>query len=103
MSVYWLTFRIHEAEVGGRSQERRSADLNETIRKVTTQWWVESSSFIVLESSHGLVHIITSCKAAIAPSHDLLLVRAMDTKSAYITGLVQDQDIFKLMPYLKKA
>jgi hypothetical protein len=103
MTTYWLTFRIHNAAVGGRSYEQRYEALNETIRTNCSKWWKEPTSFIAFESNSTISALIAKCKAAIAPSHDLALIRAMDTKSAMVCGIVKDQDIFALMPYLKKS
>lgn len=84
-------------------RETRYRDLTEEIRTNCSKWWTEPTSFIAFESSQSIETLMAKFKAKISPSHDLILMREMDTKSALITGQVQDQDIFELMPYLKKV
>jgi DNA-binding LacI/PurR family transcriptional regulator len=103
MTVYWLTFRLHEDDISGRSYDKRYKALVDAVDKHSTQWWVEPTSFFVFESATMIGSIAAACKAAIAPTHDLVLIRAMDSKSAVIVGKPEDPEIFKLMPYLKKV
>jgi hypothetical protein len=77
--------------------------LTETIRVNCTQWWVEATSFLAFESGAAIMPLVAECKKAIAPSHDVFLMREMDRQSAVICGKNDDQAIFKLMPYLKKV
>ncbi|MET4067046.1 16S rRNA C1402 (ribose-2'-O) methylase RsmI [Bradyrhizobium sp. S3.2.6] len=102
MTVYWLTFRIHEATVGGRTYEKRYEALNDAVRTNCTQWWKDPTSFIAFESASTIKSLINALAGAVAESHDMFLIREMDTKSAGIYGKIVDQDIFKLMPYLQK-
>jgi hypothetical protein len=103
MSVYWLTFRIHEATIGGRSYEARYEMLNDVIDDLASVTWKDPTSFIVFESGTGIGAIMSKCKSAIAPSHDLVLIREMDKQSALTAGLIEDPDIFKMITYLKKV
>lgn len=101
MAVYWLTFRVENQSVGGRSYDVRRQSLYDTIRQRTSRWWLKPTSFIAFESSHSIDALAAACQQAIAPSHDLFLIREMDTKSAIICGNNDDRDIYQLMPYLK--
>ena len=103
MTVYWLTFRLENATIGGKTYEARYQALVDTLQKLTTRWWVKPTSFFAFESASSIENIAVACKRAIAPSHDLFLVREMDTKNALICGNNDDADIFALMPYLKKV
>ncbi|HEY8037953.1 MAG TPA: hypothetical protein VIF37_20450 [Methylobacter sp.] len=102
MTTYWITFRIADARVGSKSYEDRYNALIEAIDTVATGFWGETTSFIAFSSGKSIDTIAAACKSAIAPTHDLFLIRVMDTKSAIICGKNEDQDIFALMPYLKK-
>lgn len=102
MTTYWITFRIADARVGTKTYEDRYNAFIEVIRSTATSWWAEPTSFIAFSSEKSIEGIATACKAAIATTHDLFLIRVMDTKSAIICGKNEDQDIFTLMPYLKK-
>jgi hypothetical protein len=103
MAVYWLTFRLHEERVSGSSYEQRYQALYKAIETAATKWWTEPTSFVAFESSQNIGSIAKACKQAIAPSHDVVLLRAMDTQSAILIGEADDPDIFKLIPYLKKV
>jgi hypothetical protein len=102
MAAYWLTFRIHEASIGGRTYERRYEDLNEAVRTSCSKWWKTPTSFIAFESASTIDALAKKFAGAIAPSQDLFLIRMMDTQSAAICGKNDDTDIFTLMPYLVK-
>lgn len=101
MAAFWLTFRIENRVVGGRTYDERRQALYDAIQQRTTKWWLKPTSFIAFESSHSLGAIAAASKLAIAPSHDLFLMREMDTQNAIICGSNDDGDIYQLMPYLK--
>jgi hypothetical protein len=101
MSAYWITFRLNSGTVQGRSYDVRYEALTEAVRLNASQWWRKPTAFIAFASDHNIETLANVCKRAIAPSHDMFLIRAMDRQSAIICGLNDDQDIFKLMPYLQ--
>jgi hypothetical protein len=101
MAVYWITFRISENTVNGRSYEDRYRALQEAVTRRATQFWDQPTSFLVFSSLAEIGTLASEFKRAIAPSHDLFLIREMDTKSAILCGNNQDRDIFGMMPYLK--
>jgi hypothetical protein len=103
MAIYWLTFRLHEEKISGSSYEQRYQALYKAIEHIASSWWIEATSFIAFESDSSISTIAAACKSAIAPTHDVVLLRAMDTKSALLVGKAEDPDIFKLMSYLKKV
>jgi hypothetical protein len=104
MSAFWVTFRISEKTVGGRTYEARYTDLVNTVHAAAGgTYWQEPTSFLAFESIHPIETLAARFKSKIAPSHDLFLLRQMDVKDAMVCGQFDDQDIFKLMPYLKKA
>jgi hypothetical protein len=103
MAIYWLTFRLHEEKISGSSYEQRYQALYRAVEKLATKWWGEPTSFIAFESAASISTIATACRAAIAPTHDVVLIRLMDRQSAILVGKAENQDIFKLMPYLKKV
>jgi hypothetical protein len=99
MAIYWLTFRLQEdADYDDRYQA-----LVDAIQRITTRWWVEPSSFMLFESSRDIDGVAASVKAAIAESKDLVLIGMPDYKTARLIGKSDDDDIFKLMPFTKRA
>jgi hypothetical protein len=103
MTVFWLTFRLQEEKISGRSYEDRYNALLTAIDKLSAQWWVEPTSFIAFESDHTISGIAADCKRAVAPTRDVVLIRQMDTKAAFLIGQATDATIYALMPYLKNA
>lgn len=102
MTVHWLTYRIADRRVAGRTYEDRYLALEDAIRARSTKWWLDPTSFILFESAEAALDIARACREAIAPSHDMFLMRVLDRQLAYICGAIEDDDVFKLIPYLKK-
>lgn len=102
MATYWITFRLADRTVGNRTYDARLKDLQEAVRLRASKWWLKPTSFIAFESADDIGTLAAACREAIAPTHDLFLIRAMDKMSAIICGNNDDGDIFVLMPYLKK-
>jgi hypothetical protein len=101
MATYWITFRIADATVAGRSYEDRYNSLVKIITDNSATWWGKTTSYLAFTWDESIDSIAAKCKAAIAPSQDLFLIREMDKQSARICGKNDDDDIYKLMPYLK--
>ena len=103
MSAFWITFCIADARVGSRDYRERYCALVDTLRADSLFWWDEPTSYVAFESNFTIQEIAKRCKSAIAPTHDLFLIREMDKQAALICGKNSNQDIYKLMPYLKSA
>jgi hypothetical protein len=103
MTVYWLTFRLHEEKISGSSYEQRYKALYDAIDKASTKWWTEPTSFVTFESAQAIGTIAAAIKQAIAPTHDVVLLRMMDTQSAMLIGTALDRGIYDLIPYLKNV
>ncbi|TCQ25055.1 hypothetical protein [Rhizobium sp. PP-CC-3G-465] len=103
MTTYWLSFTLDSRTISGKSYDDRWAALNTAINNISTNWWRETTAFIVFETDANLSQIVSDIKAVVSSSYDIVLIRSLDTKSARIIGPVKDQDIFKLMPYLERA
>lgn len=101
MAVMWISFRIADVTVAGKSYDDRLNALIEALQGVGTQWWDQTTSFIVVETANTVGDVAGRIKAALAPSVDLALIRAMDSKDARIIGNNADDDIYVIMPYLK--
>jgi len=67
------------------------------------RWWTESTAFIVFESDSSIDAVASAVKKAINEAVDIALIGMPDYKSARAIGAIQDGDIFKLMPFTKKA
>jgi hypothetical protein len=101
MATYWITFRIADVTISGRSYEDRYNTLVKIVTENSTKWWGQTTSYLAFTSSQEIGAVAAKFKGAIAPSHDLFLIREMDKQSARICGKNDDQDIYDLMPYLE--
>jgi hypothetical protein len=103
MTTYWITFRIAYETVGGRSYDDRYEAFTNTVVANASNYWAQTTSFSVIESSLSIDTLTATLKREFSPSKDLFLIRQVDTKSAKICGQNDDNDIFTLMPYLERA
>lgn len=100
MATFMVSFRIAQLD----NHSERYDGLNAAILSASSgNYWDETTSFYVLESDLSISTFINYLKAEINPQYDTVLVRSLDSKTAFIAGVVRDGDIFTLMPYLKKA
>ena len=103
MAAYWITFRIAYESAGGRSYDDRYEAFTSAVVASASNYWAQTTSFYVIESSSSIDALTATLKREFAPSKDLFLIRQVDTKSARICGQNDDNDIFTLMPYLERA
>ena len=101
MSVYYVTFRIHDATVNGKTYNQRYTALISAIQQMGMRWDVPTS-YAAFETALSLDSALNKLKAHLSQAHDVLLICEIGVKSAKIWGANSDNDIFKLIPYLKK-
>jgi hypothetical protein len=94
-----MTFRIADDQ----QYAQRYDNLVEAVRTIASEWWTESTSFLLFESALSIDDVAAKVKDAINPAKDLALIGMPDYKSARAVGAVKDGDLFKLMPFTKKA
>ena len=101
MDTYWLSFRIADTA----SYERRYEALISAIGQVADQscWWFETTSFYLFQSEHDIDAIAAHIGASINQSLDLVVIGKTDYKTGRVVGRCDDGDIFKLVPFMKKA
>ena len=104
VGTFWLSFFIEDNVRTQRSFDQRYEDIIKVItRHISGEYWEESPSFIIFESRSTIDQISHDAKIAIDPRHDLFLIRRLDVKQARICGKPADENIYKMMPYLKKV
>jgi hypothetical protein len=106
MAVYWLSFRLKDSDGYERTYNDRLSKLNDELKASCgngSNWWFETSSFFIFETAESIDTIVTRIKRAIAVAADIVVIRAMDTKTGRVIGRCEDGDIFKLVPYLEKV
>lgn len=99
MSTFLVSFRIEHT---GNYNDRYNS-LNDAITQSKGTWWAETTSYYVKVTSETIESFTSRLKKCINPQHDILLVLDANVKSGRICGAVEDQDIFQLLPFLKKA
>ena len=103
MAAFMLSFRLHDDTIGGRTYEERREGLYDRVHQIASPWWEETTSFIAFQSDLEIDDIMWHVKDEIAAGYDIVLVRSLESKVARITGVLEDGDIYKIMPYLKEA
>jgi hypothetical protein len=104
MANFTISFRIAEKPVGGRSYEQRYQALIDAITGlISGLHWDRTTSYIAIQSDYTIDQIIAVCKAAISVAADIVLILDADAKSGRIAGANDDDDIFKIITYLKKV
>jgi hypothetical protein len=98
MAVYWISFRLHDDQ----SYQKRYDALYAAVQGISSKWWLDSTSFIVAESSASIDTLAGTIETVVG-SKDLVLIGMPEYKSARLIGETDDSDIFQLMPFVKKA
>jgi hypothetical protein len=97
MATYWITFRI-EAD---SNYEARYDALHKAIDKACSAWWLEPTSFYLIQSDLKIDQLAATIKAAINPRVDMALIGMPDYKSARVVGKVEYLDSLKaLLPFV---
>ncbi|WP_279356503.1 hypothetical protein [Methylobacterium indicum] len=99
MATFMISFRIKEI---GDHESRREM-LNIAIQAAADTYWDQTTSFYVITASNSTSGLIEHLKTFIDDKHDIVLVRSLESKIAYVAGNVTDNDLFLIMPYCKKA
>lgn len=95
MAVYWITFRIREdAEF-----DRRYARLRNSIGMIAGRWWTEPRSFFLFESEVDIDKVAGRVDGAIDPTTDVALIGMADREMARGVGFVENNDLYRLMPF----
>ena len=99
MATFWMTHRLED----DANYAQRYDNLVEAVRKISTKWWVEPTSFLLFSSERDIDGVAAVVKTAINPRVDMALIGMPDFKSARVVGASADQDLFELMPFTKKV
>ncbi|NML95455.1 hypothetical protein [Novosphingobium olei] len=95
-----MSFRIHEDAGYNVTYEKLIAAVR---KSVAGNWWYEPTSFYAFESELGISDLAATLKAAIRSDRDLIILGMPDFKSGRIIGKCDDQDIFKIIPFMKNV
>jgi len=99
MSVYVVSFELKYED----TYSARYDSFMEQVKK-TSPWWAENTSTVVVKTDETIddfCHRIYY-DSSIIESKDRFLVLDADVRSGRVRGPVQDDDLFRLLPFVKK-
>lgn len=103
MAVYWLSFKIKDVSVAGRSADKRRDELYSVIEAASilgddpSSIWKDTTSFVVFKSKLSIREIADAAKSIISQRHDTFLLRTLDRRSALICGNFENESVFGFM------
>jgi hypothetical protein len=104
MAIHWITFRIDERTVAGKTYQQRYQALVDAVNRHATDAWDEPTSFWLIKSESSRASIAASIKGAIATSVDLALVGGKEVDGATLVGTASKLAALKRMvPSLSSA
>lgn len=99
MAEFWISFRIDD----DADYENRYTQLIASLLEGSKRYWDETTSFIIMDHAVDIDDVARAAKNAVDERTDTVLIRQLDTKAARVVGVVNDQDLFALMPYCKRV
>jgi len=104
MSNYFVSFRIADKSVGGKSYQDRYEALVANVHSSGMGYWEETTSFFIVESNLNTTDIATKGAKALSASDDMLLVFDPEDMSACYFGAFKHADVLRsFFPKLKKV
>ena len=99
MKPYWVSFRIHQ-DAG--YQKRYDALHAALIQFADEGWWLETTSFYII-TSDNVSNVVRAVKSCLHAGIDLAIIGSFHTKHLSVVGKCDDQGIFELVDFAKKA
>jgi len=100
MSVFCVTFDLKYDS----TYDSRYKSFMEQLKKSGT-WWADPTSFVAVQSTETIDEFCHRIyvHSEFDESKDLFLVLDSEVKAGRVKGVVKDQDLFKLLPFVKKV
>lgn len=97
MTVHWITFRIADKTVGGKSYDERYDALIEAIKghRLPGHWWHDPTSFWLVSSNSTRMQIAASVKKAISISTDLVVIGSVEHTGVSLVGKAENLETLK--------
>lgn len=103
-SNYYVTFRIADKTVGGKTYAERRKALIDNVYSQEFGYWEETTSFIIVGSSLDTNAFAAKACKGLSQADDLVVVfDPVDMSAAYF-GALQHPDVLRsFLPKLKKV
>lgn len=101
MDTYFVTFRIAELTIGGKTPTERRNKLVENVRSENCGYWAETTSFLIVESSLNTPDFSKHATQGLSPEHDMVVVIDPKDMSANYFGPLKHPEVLK--SFLPKA
>lgn len=102
MASYWVSFRVNDTEKKSTYDKRRQS-IYDAANLMASCVWEETTSFIIFETDIDATKTVaTRLTRGLLEDFDTVVVRKVDFQACYIWGLVNDKDIYRLMPTIKR-
>ena len=106
MTSYWLSYRLQDSDGWDETYEERRKALEKVVRDSSgdgPNLWLDSTSFFIFASNDDIDEIVHKIKAAVEEDVDLVVIGMNDYLGGRVIGRCLDNDIFALIPSIKKA
>ena len=103
-STYYVSTRIANKSVAGKSYDERRDQLIDNIRTEGSGFWQDTTSFYIVESSLNTDAFAAKAAKALSRADDMLLVFDTSDMSASYFGVIAHLDVLKsFFPKLKNV
>ena len=103
MANYYVTFRIHDQKVDGKTYADRYDALMTNIRADGLGFWTDTTSFLMVESNLDTDTFSQNAVQGLSARYDLVLITDPADNSACCFGNVEHFDVLKsFLPNIKK-
>lgn len=100
MKTYYVSFTI-EDDAGYAGRYEALMDLLKGYDN--TIWWAETTSYVPFQSGKSASQIAADIKSVINATKDIAVIGATHYKTMLVVGASEDDDIYKLVDFAKKA
>jgi hypothetical protein len=104
MSTYYITFRLANKTIGGKTYDERRSQMIENVHAEGTGFWEDTTSFFIVESSFDTDRFAAKACEGLSRSEDMLLAFDTSDMSASYFGAIKHLDVLRsFFPKLKKV
>jgi hypothetical protein len=95
MANYFITFRIADRTVGGKTYDERRQQLMDNVYTKGQGFWVETTSFVIAASTLNTWQFGTKAVQGLSASDDIVVVFDPADMSMGYFGPIQDVEVLR--------